>query len=115
MSTLKTAVELAMEDAKAHQHPIPPMTDPLGKHWRQPNRLDIEITATHALMSKAAFDQIADYTNSQPTGVYPGKMWKKGNRNNDQERGRWWLHWWTAHPTNEKLCCHNVREILIHE
>ena len=76
MSALLTASELAMRRSDTALHPIPPITDLLGKHWTQPSRLDIEIDETHAMIPRAAFVQLADYTQSQPTGVYPGKMWK---------------------------------------
>lgn len=34
---------------------IPPITDPLGKHWQQPHRRFIELDDTHALMSEQTF------------------------------------------------------------
>jgi hypothetical protein len=107
------AAQIVYARVNLEAHPIPPMDHPLGKHWDQPDRFEITIDATHALMSRDAFAQLSDYTYSQPSAVYPGKMWKAGNKNNDQERGRWWLHWWSAHPTDEQLCRHHVREILI--
>lgn len=55
---------------------IPPMSDPLGQHWKQPSRGKIEIDCTHALMPRSAFDQLLEYSSSIPTGVYSGKMWK---------------------------------------
>ncbi len=92
MSTpLLTAVELvaARRSSLADTHVIPPMTDEMGKYWKQPDRHDIIVDATHALMSQIAFDQLHDYSHSQPSGVYPGKMWKLNN-----ERGpQWWLAW----------------------
>ena len=34
---------------------IPPITDPLGKHWQQPHRRFIELDDTYALMSEQTF------------------------------------------------------------
>lgn len=78
MSALLTSAEIAMAETRpvAKTHIIPPITEPMGRHWDQPSRFDIEIDATHALMSKSAFDKLHDYSCSTPTGVYPGKMWK---------------------------------------
>lgn len=52
------------------------MTNPLGKHWPQPRREDIEFTVEGVSMSKKSFDKLHDYSASTPSGVYPGKMWK---------------------------------------
>ena len=51
------------------------MTDPMGRHWRQPPRERILIDDTHALMDLATFEQLSEYSCTIPTGVYPGKMW----------------------------------------
>lgn len=74
MPELMTSAELVMR--RTPSHPIPPITDPMGQYWEQPNRFDIEIDDTHALMSQATCDALKNYAHSQPTGVYPGKMWK---------------------------------------
>lgn len=55
---------------------IPPITDPLGKHWQQPHRRFIELDNTHALMSEQTFKGLKEYSTSIPTGRYEGKMWK---------------------------------------
>jgi hypothetical protein len=74
MPELLTASEIVMR--RTPSHAIPPITDPMGQYWEQPNRFDIEVDATHALMSQVTFDALKNYAHSQPTGVYPGKMWK---------------------------------------
>ena len=66
---------------------IPPITDPLGKNWKQPNRRHIEITNIHAFMSEQTFNELKEYSISIPTGRYEGKMWK-GLAN-----GEWYLVW----------------------
>jgi hypothetical protein len=58
-------------------HPIPIITDPLGKYWEQPDRRQIQIVDGAACMTRKTFDQLAEYSGSVPTGVYPGKMWKR--------------------------------------
>lgn len=57
--------------------PIPEMTDPLGRHWLQPKREELVIDETHALMSMSAFARLSDYSRTNPSGVYPGKMWRR--------------------------------------
>jgi hypothetical protein len=76
MSELRTAVEVALDKLEARE-PIPKMTHPLSKHWEQPDRREIEIDATHAMMSQKAFEALHEYSCSQPSGVYEGKMWRR--------------------------------------
>lgn len=59
------------------EHIIPEMTDPLGQCWEQPVRQDILIGDDTAIMPKAAYDQLKEYSTTLPSGVYPGKMWKR--------------------------------------
>jgi len=55
---------------------IPPITDPLGKYWKQPDPAKIKILFGKAWMDKEDFDKLLDYSRSKPTGIYYGKMWK---------------------------------------
>ena len=57
------------------QH-VPPITHPHGAYWRQPPREQILIDNEFAVMTEAAFEQLAEYSRSEPSGVYAGKMWK---------------------------------------
>ena len=87
---------------------IPVMLDPLGRHWDQPDPENILIDDTHALMSQSSFDQLANYSASQPSGVYDGKMWKSYFPLEDC----WFLKWFG--PCDSPNCCAtNIREILI--
>ncbi len=70
------AIEAA-NAARNAKNRIPPITDPMGRHWSQPDSSLIEIDDTHARMTAATFRQLAEYSCSQPTGVYPGKMWRR--------------------------------------
>jgi len=108
MSALMTAVEKAMMvRSVADLHPVPPITEPMGKWWEQPSRFDIEIDSGHALMTQETFDALHDYSHSQPSGVYPGKMWRAHYRLDG-----WWLHWF-GETENPKMCSNNSRRILI--
>lgn len=55
---------------------IPPMMHPSSKYWEQPALSEIKIDAQRAYMSRATFDELAEYSTSVPSGVYEGKMWK---------------------------------------
>lgn len=59
---------------------IPEMTDPLGKHWRQPKGLRdrVEVYETHAAISEADWLALPHYASSYPSGVYAGKVWRRG-------------------------------------
>lgn len=83
------------------------MTDPLGRHWEQPTRDQIQIDDTHALMEKDAFWALHNYSTTMPTGVYPGKMWRAFRG------GTWWLRWYGIVPGDETVCSCNEREILV--
>lgn len=68
---------------------IPVMDDPLGRHWRQPSGLRERVTldATHALVEERDFVALPEYSTTIPTGVYPGKAWRR------QEGLTWLLCW----------------------
>ena len=85
---------------------IPPITDALGRSWEQPNVADIELDDTHALMSQKALCELKEYSCSQPTGVYEGKMWKSKLENN-------WILRWFGKGDNPDFCSNNSRIILI--
>lgn len=72
---------------------IPPITDPLGKYWEQPDLNEIELSLSHAHMNLGSFHELKIYQTSLPTGVYYGKMWKK-----QDHRGRWLLCWYGPNP-----------------
>jgi hypothetical protein len=56
------------------------MTDPLGKHWRQPAGLRdrVQIYETHATISEADWNALPRYESSYPSGTYSGKAWRRG-------------------------------------
>lgn len=87
---------------------IPPITDPLGRSWRQPDPARFQIDDTHALMSQQDFERLSEYTTTMPTGVYPGKCWK-GNT----IKG-WMLRWYGETGVEDGLeyCTNHQRLIL---
>jgi hypothetical protein len=85
---------------------IPPITDPMGAHWKQPHRRYIELDETHALMSEQTFKGLMEYSSTFPSGTYEGKMWKA------QRGDKWFLAWYCP---DEKPAYIGIqwREILI--
>jgi len=67
---------------------VPEMTDPLGAYWDQPKLSEIEIDDNHALMSIQSLSKLYEYSNSMPSGVYVGKMWKC------KTKDCWLLRWY---------------------
>lgn len=99
---------------------IPPMTDPLSRYWEQPKTEDILVDDTHAVMTHQTFSELKDYSLTQPTGVYSGKMWKAQRtevikRDGEMYRiwtGKWILCWFGLHP-DPGYVSNNYREILL--
>lgn len=85
---------------------IPKMTDPLGKHWDQPDLSLIAVDKTHAVMEKGAFNELLEYSRSQPSGVYIGKMWKRKAKDG-------WTLCWYGPDDDPGFCSRNYREIII--
>lgn len=110
MSELKTAVQCGMARSE-NSHPIPPITDPMGKHWKQPIRFEIEIDKIHALMGKRAFDELQEYSYTNPSGIYPGKMWK-AKEAHKEIAWVWVLRWFGEHEDPNFVIKHQ-REILV--
>ncbi len=67
---------------------IPEMTDPMGRHWVQPNRKDLFFCNIRVHLTIKDFNLLRDYSWSNPTGTYAGKMWKAFYK------GAWQLEWW---------------------
>ena len=116
-SPMMNALDIAMARAES-LYVIPRITDPLGKHWVQPHRDDIEIDDKFALMSRATFEKLAEYSCLMPTGVYAGKMWSRHDGVYDPrckpENRRWLLAWFGYHAKPD-TCSVNFREILLYD
>lgn len=92
---------------------IPAMTDPMGRHWRQPDPSAILLDYTHALMTSAVFKQLPEYSGSVPSGVYPGKMWRRHDGIFDRNATcRRWLLCWFDEEKNGR-CEIVFREVLL--
>ncbi|MES2218392.1 MAG: hypothetical protein V4501_08265 [Pseudomonadota bacterium] len=87
---------------------IPPMIDPLGKYWRQPDSSLIGVDEANALMDETTFRGLLNYSTSIPSGVYPGKMWRR-----TEDGQRWLLCWYGLSGKGDGFCSINNREILI--
>lgn len=90
---------------------IPPITDPLGRGWEQPDTKEILVDDDYAVMSKKAFDELKDYTASQPTTLYNGKMWKIRVRSKDSPL--WVLRYCCNEDKEKNLIDIAARKILI--
>lgn len=60
---------------------IPKMDDPMGRHWRQPKDLRdrVGLYETHATIAERDWLALSNYETSVPSGVYPGKAWRRGH------------------------------------
>jgi hypothetical protein len=106
MSEIRTALEIVMSDKPPiDENYIPKITHELGRHWKQPDREKIVVDSKSALMDKATYEQLAEYSCSVPTGVYEGKMWRK------EHAGKKYLRWYGKHA-DPGMCSINTREVI---
>lgn len=98
---------------------IPPITDPLGRNWDQPDMTDVTFDDTHVMLTQKQFDGLAEYSTTTPSGVYPGKCWKaqgldwpKEHGGFPKPNGKWYLRWFGLCEDPNK-CSNNGREIII--
>lgn len=97
-------------------HP-PPLESPYP--WRQPAPEFILIDDTHALMARVTFEELPEYSATIPTGVYPGKMWRRHDGELEHAQGRrkeppiWLLCWYSRIPDKPDLCASNYRRVLL--
>lgn len=112
---MKTVLQMA----ERLSHPVPPMNHPLSSVWRQPSRFRIEVDNTHALMSQAVFNELLEYSSTQPSGVYPGKMWRRHDGIYDTKflasggKPEWLLCWYDVSEKGPDWCSTKTRKILI--
>jgi hypothetical protein len=95
---------------------IPPITDPLGRYWRQPDPASILVDDTHAVMESTTFSKLHEYSSSIPSGVYPGKMWKRLEGAHDprcKPEDQKWLLCWYGECEDKRLCSINHRIVLV--
>lgn len=91
---------------------IPVITDPLGRHWDQPSRDDIEIITDFAFMTENTCVQLHTYSTTFPSGMYDGKMWKSEINDGIRWTGKYKLNWF--HPNDDpKKISISRREIKV--
>lgn len=86
---------------------IPLITDELGKYWDQPDNRNIYITDKKAFITEVDFEKLKNYSHSQPSGVYVGKMWK-----GQYQQGAWYLAWY-GRDNEPGYCSNNYRYVEI--
>jgi hypothetical protein len=106
--------ELAMEQTTV----IPPITHPLGIHWDQPSTSEILLDDKYAVMPLRVFQELSEYSATNPTGVYEGKMWKRHDGAFDRAfiaRGGKpiWLLCWYGPSSRPGYVSNHSRKILI--
>jgi hypothetical protein len=104
-----------MSDVREFQS-IPSMAQDKFNAWGQPNSSEFLIDDRYAVMCTLDFNNLKEYSASQPTGVYDGKMWKRHDgafdRSCPPEERRWLLCWYGPSEDPEK-CSVNMREIRL--
>lgn len=112
----KTPQQL-MAESRCALDVIPAMDHPYAKHWTQPDRSRIVLNDTHAFMHPSALDELADYSCSQPSGVYPGKMWRSSDaydRKRDVTKPlQWWLCWFDVSEKGDDYCSTKRRKVVL--
>jgi hypothetical protein len=91
---------------------IPPITDPLGRYWEQPDLNDIEIITDFALMTEDTLQKLHTYSTTLPSGTYDGKVWKSEIKDVGGWAGKYKLNWF--HPNDDpKQISISRREIKV--
>jgi hypothetical protein len=111
-------METKMKWSALMRNVIPPITDPLGQYWEQPSREEILIDDDYALMNSQTLSRLHDYSTTDPTGVYEGKMWRGREVIRQGQKlcfsDRWILRWFGLSDDPGKVS-YNQRIILIVE
>jgi hypothetical protein len=95
---------------------IPPITHELGRHWDQPDTDNFVIDDTHVMMTRRDFEQLAEYSTTNPSGAYEGKCWKAQTYVKDDKwypSGPWVLRWFGVSTKGPGYVSNNERIILI--
>lgn len=89
------------------------MTNPMGRYWEQPATDKILVDGEVALMERSTFEQLSEYSASIPTGVYPGKMWRRNDGIYDAQATKtvWMLGWFGECPDPNR-CSVNFLPII---
>ena len=102
-------------DRQQDKNYIPPMTHTLSIGWDQPDTRLMLIDDTHAMMTKATFLSLKEYSSTTPTGVYEGKMWRRHDGSFDRSPDRkppvWLLCWYKN--SKPGYCSTEFRKIIL--
>lgn len=114
---MKTAYEVALDKLEELEI-IPRMTHPLSRSWNQPDRSEILLDDTYALMTMRTFEHLPEYSATRPTGVYEGKMWRRHDGVFDYRfiasGGKpEWLLCWYGRCDKPDYVSNNSRKILL--
>ena len=90
--------------------PIPPITNPLGASWKQPDPASWLFDDTHVVIPERDLRQLDSYDLTMPSGVYNGKMLQRQEL--PEHGGRHLLVWYGPHAEPGK-CGVYFREILV--
>lgn len=88
-------------------HPIPPPDFMQNQiMWCQPKREDILVDNQFAIMSQETFDQLMEYSTTNPIGIYDGKMWKSTGKFKNS-----FLKWYapTDYLNSTHICARMIR------
>lgn len=98
---------------------IPPMTHELSSGWDQPSTNEILLDDKFAVMTQTTFDALHEYSGTNPTGAYEGKMWKRHDGVFDRKfiakggRPVWLLCWYGESLIGPGYVSNHYRKILI--
>ena len=87
-------------------HIIPPLDSPYS--WTQPDRKNILVGDDTAIMTQFDFKLLSEYSNSTPSGKYPGKMWRL-HASDRQD----YLCWYALVPGRDDRIAVHTRKIVI--
>jgi len=97
---------------------IPPMTHELSRHWKQPPTSEILIDDEYAVMERTTFERLSEYSATNPTGAYEGKMWRRHDGAFDQRflaaggKPVWMLCWYGESEKPDHVS-NNYRKIIL--
>lgn len=87
---------------------IPPITDPMGKCWDQPDPANWLIDEAHVVMPECDWKRLARYDHTMPSGVYPGKCWARV-----ESDVAFFLGWYGESQIGPGYCSNNWRRVLL--
>lgn len=93
-------------------NPIPPLDfkrDPIARGWSQPDPAGFLFLGDSVLLHPGQISALYGYDSTLPTGVYPGKCWKR----DDAALGL--LLMWYGFGPDDSRCSINYRKIIVRQ